>query len=89
MDHKADSDSDSAPIRGISDAPAVIPDDTENDAREMKQESKPETVHLKFGWIFDAFSIMVSLLDFGTDLYILSQWYSEDENAFFWIGISF
>ena len=56
--------------------------------QEKVDEQEPESIHFAVGKLFDFFSIMVSLLDFGTDLYILAEWYSQNENVFFWIGTS-
>ena len=40
------------------------------------------------GGIFDIISIVISLLDLGTDIYILIQWNADENLTFFWVGIS-
>jgi len=39
------------------------------------------------GIIFDVFSIVVSLSDFSTDIFIMTIWYSANRMTFFWIGM--
>ena len=38
--------------------------------------------------ILDIISIVISLLDLGTDIYILIQWNADENMEFFWVGIS-
>ena len=40
------------------------------------------------GYAFDVLSIVISLLDLSTDIYILIQWNLDENMEFFWIGLS-
>ena len=46
------------------------------------------SIRSAIGCAFDIVSIVISLLDLGTDIYILIQWNVEENMEFFWIGLS-
>ena len=55
---------------------------------EVQQREEVSDIHIVIGIIFDIISIIVSTLDFGTDIYIVTLWRQKKENVFFWIGLS-
>ena len=55
---------------------------------DILEEEEDVPIPVVLGYAFDIMSIVISLLDLATDIFVMSIWYSLGRMAFFWIGFS-